>query len=143
MRFEFIEGVTLADAAVKSYGKTLSELFENSALGLFSLMTGNTEDFNRHLSVEIELDNSDVEMLLYDFLNEFLFYRDAHSLLLFPETVNVKKKGDIWILSAVMGSEKMEAREAPLETDVKAVTLHKFSITGRPGEYESLVVYDL
>lgn len=143
MRFEFIEGVTLADAAVKSYGKTLAEIFENSARGLYSLMTGNTEDCNRHIQVEIELENIDIEMLLYDYLNEFLFYRDVHSLLLFPESVNVKKKGDSWVVSAVMDAERLESREQSLEADVKAVTLHKFSITGGPGEYESLVVYDL
>ena len=143
MRFEFVEGITLADTAVRSYGKTLPELFESSALGLLNLMAGDQIKTGRDKKFEIELENSDIEMLLYDFLNEFLFYRDARSLLIFPETIEIKEIENRFVLTVLMSAEKIDPARHKMDTEVKAVTLHRFSVKGKPGAYESLVVYDL
>ena len=57
-----------ADVAIKAYGKTLSEAFENAAKGMFDIITDNSEVESTG-QYNIELKASDLEQLLVDFLS--------------------------------------------------------------------------
>jgi len=78
-KFKFLEHT--ADVKFQSYGKTLEEAFENSALALQEVMTKKIK-IKPIIKKKIEVWGRDKEALLYNFLEEFLFLLDSENFVL-------------------------------------------------------------
>ncbi|MFP4384294.1 MAG: archease [Spirochaetia bacterium] len=145
MGYAFPENVPQGDAAFRAWGKNLDELFKESGNALFEIMAGiRPPDPGKGSgeSREINLAGNDPEILLFDFLNEILYYKDAESVLLQPRSVRV---------SQVEGKEYRAAADTQLfllipgeqrGTDVKAVTLYRFYVKKINDGWEAGVLLD-
>ena len=69
-KFEFLEHT--ADLEFVSSGRTLNEVFENSALAFFTSIL-NLNSIEIKLNRKIGVSANDIETLLHDWLNELLF----------------------------------------------------------------------
>ena len=78
MGYEFLDHT--ADIQVHSWGKNLEEAFEQATLGLMDLMV-DTKDISPEISKEITLSAPDKEILLVDYLSEYLSIFDIDELL--------------------------------------------------------------
>ena len=141
--FEIIDGVTRADIAFRAYGGTLPELFISSALALMSIMVENPEGILFSLSKGIEFSNVDRELLLFEFLNEFIFYKDSELLLLKPESVEIEKVNGIFRLQCDARGEYIDRNRHIFNVDIKAVTMHGLSIARDGGQWYAMVVLDV
>ena len=94
------------------------------------------EDFKK-----VELKNQNVETLLYDFLSELVYFKDAE-LLLFSRIKVEVTKNKIYNLKAVLHGEKLNKKHSQ-KVDVKAVTFHKFEIKKRAKDYIARVILDI
>jgi SHS2 domain-containing protein len=94
-------------------------------------------------TVEVKLDHSDEEMLLFDFLNELLFYKDARRLILLPAQLAITKVGEAFTLQATLQGEEIDSSRHRLNTDVKAVTMLRFSVAPVPEGWRATVVLDV
>ncbi len=141
--FEIIDGVTRADIAFRAYGGTLPELFISSALALMSIMVENPEGILFTLSKGIELSNVDRELLLFEFLNEFIFYKDSELLLLKPESVEIEKVNCEHRLQCNARGEYIDRNRHIFNVDIKAVTMHGLSIACDGGQWYAVVVLDV
>ena len=57
--------------------------------------------------VEIAVEHEEIDLLLFNFLNELIFYKDARLLLLRVSTLTISRRNDLFSLgefSAVSGS---------------------------------------
>ena len=95
--------------------------------------------------VELSIAQENEEMLLFDFLSELIFYKDAGRLLLLPErlTIAKHKDGGGYTLQAMLQGEEIEAGRHRFHTDVKAVTMPRFSVTRVAGGWRATVVLDV
>jgi SHS2 domain-containing protein len=143
MKYEFIEGITLADAAARAYGRDPDELFMNSALAMLDLTLSNPSGLKIAVTINIDLSAPDLEALLYDFLNEFLYYRDTRSLILRPLSVKIQQNDSGCSMTCAAGGEEIDRSRHIMSAEIKAVTLHEFRIERSAEGYVSLVVYDL
>jgi SHS2 domain-containing protein len=141
--FEIIDGVTSADVAFRAYGGTLTELFLSSAMALMSIMLENPEGIDFSLSRDIELINEDRELLLFEFLNEFIFYKDSELLLLKPESVEIEEKHGGYRLQCDARGEYVDRNRHIFNVDIKAVTMHGLSIDRDGGQWCAMVVLDV
>jgi SHS2 domain-containing protein len=141
--FEIIDGVTSADIAFRAYGGTLTELFVSSALALMSIMLENPEGIVFSLSKGIELSNEDRELLLFEFLNEFIFYKDSELLLLKPESVEIEEENGGYRLQCDARGEYIDRNRHIFNVDIKAVTMHRLSIARDGGQWCAMVVLDV
>ncbi|MBI4151194.1 archease, partial [Candidatus Woesearchaeota archaeon] len=124
MPFKMLEGVVMADAAFEATGKTPDELFEQAALAVESVMV-NLKTVTKKSTTAITLEKDTIENLLYEFLSELVYLKDAEQLLFSKATVSVNKnKG--WLLNAKLEGDTLNKR-MKLGTDIKAITLHQFS----------------
>ena len=89
MCFEIVDDYSLADVAFRAYGKELSELFKNSAFAIIAIIVQNVEQISREIVKCIDLENADITLLFYEYLQEFLFYKDSSSLLLIADSVHI------------------------------------------------------
>lgn len=124
MKFKFLD-ITTADVAFESYGKSLNELFENSALAMFEVMV-NTKQIKQKIEKKIEINGNDLESLMFNWLNKLLFFNGAENLAFSKFEVKLDKEK--FKLKAKFLGEKINPKKHETRTEVKACTMHKMKI---------------
>ena len=87
----------------------------------------------------IELEGSDREYLLYDWLKALLYHFDAEHLLFCRFDVRVTATG----LSAKAHGERMDLNRHELSHEVKAITYHGLSLEQMPQGFQAEVIVDI
>jgi len=123
-KFKFID-ITTADVAFEAFGKDLNELFANAALAMFEVMV-NTEKVEAKEVREIEVEGIDLESLLFNWLNELLFYYGSENLVFKRFEVEIDEKN--FKLKAKAYGEKFNREKHEAKTEVKSCTYHKLKI---------------
>lgn len=143
MKFRFLADQAISDAAFVAFGKTTPELFENAALAVFE-QGADTKKIQPKKSIQIRLQNTDLENLLYSFLSEIVFVKDSKQLLFSSCNVKIKKtKQNFFLTAKLHGQPVFELTPAILRNDVKAVTLHQFGISKTKTGWKARAVLDL
>ncbi|MDY6935133.1 MAG: archease [Spirochaetota bacterium] len=143
MCFEIVDDYSLADVAFRAYGKELSELFKNSAFAIIAIIVQNVEQISREIVKCIDLENADITLLFYEYLQEFLFYKDSSSLLLIADSVHICETTDGYKLNCITYGERIKRDKHIFNVDVKAVTMHKLLIEQRRDIWTATVVLDV
>ena len=128
MPYKFTPEVTMADVAFKAEGKTLEELFGACAEAVTITMVKELESVKRTKKIKVKIEAKTIELLLFNFLNELLFYKDAKQLLFSKYVIKIKKLKGEFTLSATLHGEKLNMKKHELIVDVKAVTMHLFEV---------------
>lgn len=140
-KYKFLENVAIADIAYEAYGKDLNELFENSAMAIFEL-SANLNTVEAKEKIDFELENEKLENLLYDFLSEILYYKDA-KYMVFKKVKVLIKENKNYQLKAILEGDTINPQKQQLENDIKAVTMHMFEIKKEKSGYKATVVVDI
>jgi SHS2 domain-containing protein len=133
MKYKFLEHK--ADAKFQAFGKTLEEAFSNAALAMFSLMT-DIKKVKGKIKKKISVKGHDRKALLYNFLEELLFFLDRDGFLL--HKIKRIKIIDNKLEAVVLG-DKVNNYET--HGEVKAVTYNEMEIKEKP--YMVQVVVDM
>ncbi len=141
MPYRYLEDIATADAAFEVEGKTLEELFRDAAVATFEVMA-DTGTVKPEVTREIELKNEDVGDLLFDWLSELVYLKDAESLIFCRFDVNIRKN-DACKLKATISGEPINQRKHSLRSDVKAVTYHMFEVKKTGENWTARVVLDI
>lgn len=143
MRYRFLEDVAIADVAFEAEGGTLAELFSNSAEALTNSMIVDVKSIEQKTLRNIVLEADDPEMLLYRFLQELVFYKDAEILLFSRYDPDITEEEEKWRLKADVYGEEMDQKKHQLAADVKAVSLHNFKVQKMPEGWRAEVILDV
>jgi len=143
MGYRYLEEVATADVAFEATGADLEEVFRNSAEATVRVMVEEPDRVERKKKVEVSLANEEADLLLFDFLNEFVYYKDAKKLLLRVEELRITEGGAGYSLEAVLSGEELDPARHPLGADVKAVTLHMFSLEKTREGWRATAVLDI
>lgn len=143
MPFEFHDDIATADVAFEAWGETIEEMFLSAAEATMKVMVENIEEIERHERREIEIDSDAMDMLLFNLLQEIIFYKDAEQLLLRIERVRIKRENGTCFLNATGWGEQIDPERHHLIVDIKAVTLHKFKVEQSPRGWEAFVILDI
>jgi SHS2 domain-containing protein len=93
MPYTFIENVTLADIAFEAWGKDLGETFRSAADATMNVMVEELNSILPKERREIFLEHDALDLLLFNFLQEFIYYKDAELLLLRASEIDIRGKG--------------------------------------------------
>jgi len=139
-KFKFLENVAIADIAFEAFGKTLNEVFENSAYAFFD-MTCNPKTIKQKIkkTIKLKLNGEDIKDLLYNFLSELIFLKDSEQLIFSRVKVNIKNNN----LKATLYGDKINSEKQELRNDIKAVTLHMFNLEESKAGYKATIVVDI
>ena len=143
MPYKFLEDIATADIAFEATGRDLAELFTAAADATMNVMIDNLDAIKARETRQIELTNDNVEMLLFDFLQELIYFKDAGRLLLRVSEARIDQKGDTYVLKAKAAGEQLDASRHHQRADVKAVTLHGFSVRKHDAGWEARVLLDI
>lgn len=143
MPFRFVDEVTSADVAFEAWGETREEMFSSCAAALLNTMANAPERVQRLQRIEIRLEHQEMDLLLFSFLQELIFHKDAGQLLLHADGVMIEEREGGFRLTVIAGGEQIDAgRHQPL-VDVKAVTLHCFQVGLVDNVWKAVVVLDV
>lgn len=143
MAFEIIESISRADVAFRVRGKDLSELFIAGGKALVSIMLQNAEDIRPAMAVGFDCEAADLELLFYDFLQEFIYYKDSEKLLLIPESIEFIESADRCRLTCRAKGEKIDRTRHLFIVDIKAVTMHNLNVVKDNDAWSATAVVDV
>jgi len=143
MPYEYLEEIAIADIAFRATGKTKDEVFAAAADATVNVMVEDLSKIRDRERLPLRLENDALDLLLFDFLNEFVYLKDAKGLLMRVGTIRVGRQDSRFTLSGELYGEKLDPLRHPLRGDVKAVTLHRFNLQRNDDGWEATVVLDI
>ena len=141
-----------ADAAIRGWGRDLSELFASMARGLFDVIAG-TDSVRAVRARTIELRSETIDELLHDWLEALNTLHQVHGELYrdfdvrvgdaaLLEDSNAAGSGDLSLRARAIG-ERIDPARHELRMEVKAVTWHGLSVRRTEEGYEAHVLFDI
>lgn len=143
MPYTYLDNLTTADVAFQATGETPEEMFISAAQATMAVMVPDLDSIDNLQTRRIYLKDDAIDMLLFQFLQELIFFKDAESLLLKVESVKIEQGNNQYELSAELGGEAADPDKHELVVDVKAVTLHKFQVAQTPDGWQAVVILDI
>ena len=121
-KFEYFEAT--ADIGLKAYGKDMNEAFENAGLAIFNIIS-DTSNIDPSNEIEFEVASEDDVSLLYDYLEELLFYHETEFMLFSEFQVEIDEN---FHLRARIKGEEINWDKHERKTEIKAITFHKMAV---------------
>ena len=143
MPYRYLEDIGTADIAFEATGRDLPELFRQAADATTNVMIDNLDAIEPRETRRIELSNDELDMLLFDLLQELIYLKDSERLLLRIQEVHIDEKEGRYFLKATAEGESLDAERHYQRADVKAVTLHDFSVGRVEGGWKAQVLLDI
>ncbi|WP_407392386.1 archease [Methanobrevibacter sp.] len=113
-----------ADIGIMAFGNDLNEAFENAGMAMFNVIT-DTGDVASSKEISFEIASEDYVSLLYDYLEELLFFHETE-FMLFSE-FHVKIDDDYHLKATVRG-EDIDWEKHERKTEIKAITFHQMDV---------------
>src|SRR5262245_14123622 len=143
MPYHYLEEIGTADIAFEATGRDLRELFGDAADATTNVMIDNIEAIQPRETRQIALSNDKLDMLLFDFLQELIFLKDAHRLLLRVRDVQIAERDQNYFVKATAQGEPLDVERHHQRADVKAVTLHGFCVERTEDGWKTRVLLDI
>ncbi len=137
MSYQFLEHT--ADIKFIAEGRTLEESFSESVMALKESICGEIVVLSQ-IEKELNISGTNLENLLYKFLEEFLILLDSEAFLLSSISSIKINKEDLSLVAIVRGDK---AENYHFTSDVKAVTYSQMEIKETDVGFSCSVVLDV
>lgn len=137
MSYVFLEHT--ADVKFRAEGPSIEEVLRESAKALLFTMRGDINILEQKEEV-FEVSGKDREVLLHNFLEEFLFFLDAKNFLVSSIKELSIDLESLKIRCVVLGDD---ADNYKFTNDVKAVTYNEMYLREQDGKWSCQVVLDV
>lgn len=121
-KYEYFD--VTADIGFKAYGESINEAFENAGLAIFNIIS-DTSNINAEKEIKFKIRSEDEISLLYDYLEELLFYHEIEFMLFSEFHVDIN---DNLELRATIKGEEINWDKHERKTEIKAITFHKMDV---------------
>lgn len=143
MSYEFLEDVATADIAFRAWGKDLQEVFKAAGDATINTMIEDLESIELKETRTFRLEDDQLDLLLFNFLQELVYYKDSELLLLRSQQIEFEQKEGKHYLRAVLQGETLDRDRHQQGVDVKAVTLHLFQLEKTNDGWTAMVILDI
>jgi SHS2 domain-containing protein len=128
-----------ADLGLRAEAATLDGLFAEAAACLLAAIVEEPSTVRPEVSLEIRIDGTDREYLLFDWLKELLFRFEADHMLFSEFAVTVRDDG----LTATVRGEALDPARHSLSHEVKAITYHELKVVPTAAGWLAEVIVDI
>lgn len=138
-KFEIID--VSGDIGIRAFGKSLEEVFINSALGMYNLIT-DIEKFEEKKTIELSLKGNSLENLLVSWLNELIFRFDTYGFI--GNDISIKAfSSQQSALQAEVRGEEFDSERHERKLLIKAATYHKLKIEKINDIWQAEIIFDI
>jgi SHS2 domain-containing protein len=141
--YAFLDDLAPADVAFRAWGRDPAEVFRAAADATANVMVEVLGSVRERERRRVNLTQDTLDMLLFDLLQQLIYYKDAEGLLLRVTRLVLAERAHCHHLEADLAGETIDPARHQLGVDVKAVTLHRFELRATPEGWEAQVVLDV
>jgi len=139
--FELIEHT--ADVGIKARGATLTELFENAARGMFSVIAGEgykAQGSKVEKKIDLDKNRDSFEEILVGWLSELLYIFNREKI--YFSDFRVLSLNDSALKAEVSGVN-IDLYQSDIYTEIKAVTFHNLKIEEDVDGFSCTIIFDV
>lgn len=140
--FQFLEDVALADLAFEAEGDSVQEVFEAASNAVIEAMV-DPQTVGATWERRVEQVDSDLAALLFDWLSDVVYWKDAAGVVFSRTVLSLTHEGDRWTLAGTLIGEPVNPATQVLRNDVKGVTKHLYRLHQDHGRWQVRVVLDV
>jgi len=140
--FRFLEEIALADIAFEAEGESVEEVFRGATQALLESMA-NPATVSGGWERAIEQSDVDPSTLLFDWLSEVVYWKDAAGVVFREAPLTLTREGDVWLLRAHLIGAPVDQQAQELHADVKGVTKHLYELKQTGSCWKVRVVLDI
>lgn len=142
-KYRFFEEKFTADIGFEAFGEKVETCMAAAGEAVMNVMVSDLGTIRSQEKRSIDISSESLEMLLFDFLQELIFYKDAEQLLLRVHEIRIEQDKGGYRLRAEALGEVLDRQCHELIVDVKAVTLHEFELKQTTEGWRAVVVLDI
>ncbi|MBI2572407.1 archease [Candidatus Woesearchaeota archaeon] len=131
-----------ADVFFVAKAETLPQLFEQCALAVEETMV-DVEMVHRKTKIKIVGEDKTVSNLLYDFLDDLVFFKDYQQLVFSKFEITIEEKEGKYSLLCWAHGEKIDHTRHDPKVDIKAITRHMFEVFKQDNYWKAQVLVDI
>ena len=131
-----------ADVFFVAKAETLPQLFEQCALAVEESMV-DVAKVKLKEKVKILAEHEKIDGLLFDFLDELLFFKDYKQLVFGKFDITIEEKEGRQHLLCHASGEKIDLTRHDPRVDVKAITMHMFEVKQIENVWKAQVLIDI
>ena len=143
MPYRYLPDIAIADVAFEAWADTPEELFVAAAEATMNVMVGDLSAIAGCEERAIRAVEAELDMLLFQLLQELIFFKDAEKLLLRIKEIGIRRLEKGFALEARACGETLDPSRHDLVVDVKAVTLHRFRVEQTAQGWQATVILDI
>lgn len=143
MPYHYLDDIATADIAFEAWGKSVGEMFVSAADATMNVMVENLDAIAADEEKILFVEDDAIDLVLFQFLQELVYFKDAESLLLRVKDLDIQSMGKKFSCSAKAYGEKINPDKHMLNVDVKAITFHRFEVKQSERGWEVTVVLDI
>jgi SHS2 domain-containing protein len=140
--YRFLEDIALADIGFEAEGESVEEVFRGATQAILETMA-NPSSVSGGWEREIERSDADSSALLFDWLSEVVYWKDAAGVVFREAPLTLTREGDVWQLRARLIGASVDQQTQELHADVKGVTKHLYELKQTGGCWRVRVVLDV
>jgi SHS2 domain-containing protein len=140
--YRFLDDVAMADLAFEATGDSLEDVFVAATGALMDAMA-DPATVGTAWEQKVEREDRDPAALLFDWLSDLVYYKDAAGVVFSKVDLHLVQSGDRWRLTAMVHGGPVDPVKQDLRADVKGVTKHLYEVTQRDGRWTARVVLDV
>ncbi|NVM52966.1 MAG: archease [Candidatus Helarchaeota archaeon] len=138
--FRFLEHTS--DVYIEARGNSLEEAFVQASYALFETMT-DLKSIEPKEKRQIKLEAEDLNSLLFEWINEFLYFFDTKLLIFSKFEIQIERRDDKYIIIGKCWGEEYNPEKHPPRTEIKAPTYSLMEIIQEPSEVILRFVVDI
>jgi len=132
----------MADTAFEAEGESVEEVFRGATQALLETMA-NPATVSGGWERAFERTDVDPSTLLFDWLSEVVYWKDAAGVVFREAPLTLTREGDVWLLRAGLIGAPVDQQTQELHADVKGVTKHRYELKQTDGCWKVNVVLDV
>ncbi len=136
-QFEIID--ISGDVGIKAFGGSIEEVFKNSAIGMYSLIT-DLKGVKGQKTINISSESNSLEGLLVSWLNELIFHFDAYNFI--GKDIVILEMSDRKLKANVKG-EEFDPERHERKLLIKAATYHRLKVEKVRDIWEADIIFDI
>ena len=132
----------MADVAFEAEGESVEEVFRGATQALLESMA-NPATVSGRWERTIERSDVDLSSLLFDWLSDMVYWKDAEGVVFREATFTLTQGGNVWRLRGRLIGAPVDPQTQELRDDVKGVTKHLYELKRTNGRWKVRVVLDV
>ncbi len=140
--YRLLDDVALADLAFEVAGDSFPDVVQGATDALIETMA-DPVTVGATWSQSIHLEVTDPADLLFRWLSELVYWKDAASVVFSRAVLDLREERGVWKLDATLVGAPVDRIAQVLRADVKGVTKHLYDVKGDGGRWTARVVVDV